>query len=315
MTQPGAIVNVGFLEVKAGNTLALIGGTIISPSLLQAPDGQVVVASIPGNNLVRLNTPGSPLSLEIQPPISGSNLPANWTLPIVSLPQLLTGGAVTSATDLTVNDGQVTLVGSGLQIENGDIYVKDVNAQTAALSASNNLLLVAGAESFDNVSVSTVGDLRLTAQNQVLVQDNASSYSGLSIGGTLTIQGNQGIDLQLLNHPQTYLVTGGDLNLVSNGTITGNARFYVGGNLSSRTVSGGAGNFVYTGGSSSGTNLQGIISANGDVDFGSSGSYTGDSLKIEAEAALRLVTSRLQTEIPLFKEVTLTLGCCPMLRL
>jgi filamentous hemagglutinin family protein len=103
MSQPEAIANFGNLSVGAGQNLTLIGGTVASTGQLSAPGGQITVATLPGGSLVRLSQPGNPLSLDIQPISSGTTQPANWTLPISSLPQLLTGGGGGNATGVTLN--------------------------------------------------------------------------------------------------------------------------------------------------------------------------------------------------------------------
>ena len=96
MSQPGAIVNNGNLTVSKGQNLALLGSRVVNNGQLTAPSGQVIVTPIPGQNLVRLSQPGQVLSLEIQPLTANSNQPNNWTLPISSLPELLTLGNITS---------------------------------------------------------------------------------------------------------------------------------------------------------------------------------------------------------------------------
>jgi hypothetical protein len=76
---------------------------------------------------------------------------------------------------------------------------------------------------------------------------------------------------------QTPFVSGGNLSLVSDGIISGDARFTSGGSFSIRSVSGGLANFVSL--------YDPIISANGDVDF--AGGYEGASLLVEATGNIR----------------------------
>lgn len=111
-SQPGAIVNLGNLAVGQGQSLTLLGGTVLNTGQLTAPGGQITIAAVPGENLVRLSQSGSLLSLEVTPLNAvSSNLPAPATLP-----QLLTGGNGGNATGITVNaDGTVQLTGSNLQ--------------------------------------------------------------------------------------------------------------------------------------------------------------------------------------------------------
>ncbi|AFZ16600.1 hypothetical protein Mic7113_0687 [Allocoleopsis franciscana PCC 7113] len=119
---PGAIINTGQLAVSEGKNLTLLGGTVLSTGELKAPGGNLSIAAVPGQNLIRISLSGHLLNLEIQPCGSSTNctLPAtsNALLPTpLSLPQLLTGNAGSPAKGLTVNDvGQVVLTDSGLVV-------------------------------------------------------------------------------------------------------------------------------------------------------------------------------------------------------
>ncbi len=160
----------------------------MSTGQLSAPGGNITVAAVPGESLVRISQPGNLLSLEIQPQSIAGSLPQNWVLPVASLPQLLAGGGG-SATGVTVNaGGQIELTGSGLQVENGDVAAKEVSAETATLSANRNLTLVES-------QLRTTGDLNLLADNTVRVRDSVANPFVANAGGNLYIQGNQSIDL------------------------------------------------------------------------------------------------------------------------
>jgi hypothetical protein len=63
-------------------------------------------------------------------------------------------------------------------------------------------------------------------------------------GGNLYIQGDQNIDILALNHPETPFQSGGDLSLVSDGIISGDAHYDSGGKFSILNLSGSPGNFV-----------------------------------------------------------------------
>ncbi len=119
LIQPGSIVNAGNLAVGEGQALSLVGGVVINTGSLTAPRGQITIAAVPGQNLVRLTQPGSLLSLEFQPfasPTSSLSPPSSISS-APTLPQLLTGGNLTSATGVTVNaDGTVQLTGSGITL-------------------------------------------------------------------------------------------------------------------------------------------------------------------------------------------------------
>ena len=45
-TDPGTLVNAGQLSVNPGETLTLLGGTVINTGRLSAPGGQIAVAAV-----------------------------------------------------------------------------------------------------------------------------------------------------------------------------------------------------------------------------------------------------------------------------
>ncbi|MEH2116445.1 filamentous hemagglutinin N-terminal domain-containing protein [Nostoc sp.] len=159
-SEPGSIVNFGNLAVSTGKNINLLGGTVISTGQLSAPGGNITVAAVPGENLLRISQPGHLLSLEIQPPAATSVNPA-------TLPQLLTGAGVGNANALKVNsNGQVELTGSGIGVNSGDVVAKNVTSGTATLSAARNLTL-------PESQLLTTGDLNLLGTcNKIRYQSN-----------------------------------------------------------------------------------------------------------------------------------------------
>ncbi|MEG4029050.1 MULTISPECIES: CHAT domain-containing protein [unclassified Microcoleus] len=275
--QPGAIANFGQLSVPNGQTLALIGGTVLSPGTLSAPSGQIAIASVPGENLVRISQAGHLLSLEISP---SSNLgSASVPLSPLTLSQLLTGGS-SNATGVTVNsDGSVQLTNSDLRVEAGDVAIADtqatganqnlaVSAQTATVSAARNLTLT-------NRQLQTTGDLKLQAGEAVRIRDSVANSFVTDVGGNLTVQGDRQIDIQTRNHSQSLLSADGRITLTSNGTVSGDALFRAGSDFSIATLQGSPGNLTSSGGST--------IVSGGNVSFGN---YAGASLGVQAEGAI-----------------------------
>ena len=120
------------------------------------------------------------------------------------------------------------------------------------------------------------GDLTLQAQDSVKVRDAIASPVIVTSGRNLTIQGNQNVDILALNHPQSKIQSGGNLSLVSDGDISGDAHFFSGGSLSMLTLAGTPGNFISW--------FDPIIQANGDVLFGD---YKGVALKVEATGSIQ----------------------------
>jgi filamentous hemagglutinin family protein len=273
---PGAILNTGNLAVGEGQNLSLLGGTVISTGQLTAPNGNIIVTAVPGQNLVRLSQPGHLLSLDIQPNnliTADPNSPGGNSGEIVptpaSLAELLTGGNTGHATGVVVNGNQVALTSSGLEIENGDVVAKGVTVGNAFLWANHDLTLVES-------QLQTTSNLNLLAQNIVRVRDSVANSFLAQAGGNLYIQGNQGIDILALNHLyQTPFTSGGNLSLVSDRIISGDAHFSSGGSFSILNLAGQGGNFVSL--------YDPIITAIGDVRFGD---YTGASLKVEATGSI-----------------------------
>lgn len=231
---PGAIANAAQLAVALGQNLTLLGGTVVSTGTLVAPTGNLTVVAVPGESLVRISQTGTLLSLEVSSPQTPPSIGGVLFTPL-ALPQLLTGAA-TQATGITVNpdNGSVQLTGSSISVEAGDVVAKDATAQTATLWANHDLTLVES-------QLSTTGDLNLLAEDTVRVRDSVESSFLAQAGGDLLIQGNQGIDILALNHPQTPFQSGGNLILVSDGIVSGDAHFTSGGNFSILNRAGGGG--------------------------------------------------------------------------
>ncbi|GET42656.1 CHAT domain-containing protein [Microseira wollei] len=170
MSQAGAIVNAAHLGVGMGQDLTLLAGTVVNTGTLSAPSGNITLAAVPGESIVRLSQPGFVLNLEIQPLTTAGNQPQNWTLPILSLPQLLTGGNGGHATGVTVNpDGSVQLTGSGIRIP--------TEGKTTIVSGSIN------------VSGQTGGRVNVLGDKVGLVSANINA-SGTNGGGNVLIGGD-----------------------------------------------------------------------------------------------------------------------------
>ncbi|MEH2215002.1 CHAT domain-containing protein [Nostoc sp.] len=226
--QPGAIANAGNLVVGAGQNLNLLGGTIVNTGQLSAPGGQITVISVPGQNWVRLSQPGNLLSLEIQPLASSSNQPNNWTIPIASLPELLTVGN----TGLTANpDGTVKLTNSNVTIP-----------------TTPGTTIVSGTV---NASSQTGGTVTALGKKVAVIDANINA-SGNNGGGTVLIGGDYQGRGTLPNADRTYVdsksVINADSNLNGNGgrvIVWGNDTTKFFGNISARGgANAGNGGFV-----------------------------------------------------------------------
>ncbi|HLO49190.1 MAG TPA: filamentous hemagglutinin N-terminal domain-containing protein, partial [Kamptonema sp.] len=145
--QSGSIVNAGELAVGAGQSLTLLGGTVINTGQLSAPGGQITIAAVPGENVVRISQAGHLLQLEIA---AGEwhretgDLASRSQITPLSLPQLLTGKSIGEATGLAVNtEGQIVLTASGQTVPTTAgtaIASGNVNVSAATTGGTVNVL-------------------------------------------------------------------------------------------------------------------------------------------------------------------------------
>ncbi|GAB4355330.1 MAG: hypothetical protein Fur0042_24580 [Cyanophyceae cyanobacterium] len=137
----GSVVNLGSLEVGAGQHLTLLGGNVVvSGGTLRAPGGRVTVAAVPGPGQVRWGELNGLLTLDFAAAAAGDRAELAWSP--LSLPELLTGAGVPAAAIATAaSDGRVILQGdaaiSGTVIIDGAIQTE---ASPAADGGQINLL-------------------------------------------------------------------------------------------------------------------------------------------------------------------------------
>ncbi|MFB2970672.1 beta strand repeat-containing protein, partial [Aerosakkonema sp. BLCC-F183] len=242
MQQPGSIVNSGNLAVGIGQDLTLLGGTVVNTGQLSAPAGNITVMAVPGQSFVRLSQPGFVLSLELQLLGNSGTLPNNWTLPIASLPQMLTGGGVGHATGISVNkDGSVQLTGSGITVP----------TQGSSAIASGTI----------DVSGQTGGRVQVFGDKVGLASANINA-SGTSGGGTVLIGGDYKGLGAVPNASRTFISN--DSTIAADALLNGNGgRVIVWANEINRTF----GNITARGGILSGNGGFVEISGREFLDF------------------------------------------------
>ncbi|NJS09463.1 MAG: filamentous hemagglutinin N-terminal domain-containing protein [Microcoleus sp. CSU_2_2] len=194
--QPGGIVNFGSLAVESGQNLTLLGGAVLNSGQLKAPSGQITIAAVPGESLVKISQPGHLLSLEIQP-IGNSQLPlANPQFSIPDLPQLLTGGSGIHADRVQVNaDGSVQLTAAGptIPVANGTTIA------SGSIDVSQPLTPGVGGE------VNILG-------SQVAIVDAIIGASGANGGGTIRIGGDYKGEGTIPNSLRTFVGNNSTIN-------------------------------------------------------------------------------------------------------
>jgi len=133
----GAIVNAGNLQVNAGQSITLLGGTVLNTGTISAPGGKITIASVTGEKLVRVSAEGSLLSLEL-PLESRAAIQAPTTTPL-SLPELLTGGGLANATGITVDNGLVRLSSGTIVSSNAGTTLSSGNLQTSGTNTPGKI--------------------------------------------------------------------------------------------------------------------------------------------------------------------------------
>ncbi len=128
------------------------------------------------------------------------------------------------------------------------------------------------------------GDLTLQGLNTVQIRDTVTNPFVAAAVGDLLVQGNQSIDIFALNHPDSGLVSGGDMVLRSANTVGGDSHYWSGGSFQIEQLDGSLGGLLST--------EDPVIRSLGDVKFDS---YIGTSLHILAAGSV---------EIPGFVQIT-----------
>jgi filamentous hemagglutinin family protein len=237
--RPAAIINQGNLSVKSGENISLIAGSVVSTGNLNAPNGSIDLGAIAGNNTVVLRSPGLVTGFTI----GSGTLGRQWTGNITELPQLaslLTGNSnVSEARQVVLNpNGSLQLVPNSantglatilsptgqfettgrLRVNPGDVAIKSLSTGNAQAIAQGNIALLVP-------NVETQNNLVLRAGQNITVRDSLNAPAVVKVGGSLLLEGAQGIDILALNNPQQPIQSGGATILRSNGNILADAFF------------------------------------------------------------------------------------------
>ncbi|NEQ44835.1 MAG: filamentous hemagglutinin N-terminal domain-containing protein [Leptolyngbya sp. SIOISBB] len=180
----GAVVNAANLTVLPGESITLIGGQVISTGTLTAPGGEITIAAIPNSNLVRISQTDMALSLELV--ALPSETAAPLTFEPLSLPELLTGSNLATATGITPNpDGTIALVHTAI------VDLAGTAIATGTLDTSGNI----------GGDIVMVGD-------RVSLLDATVNATGASNGGTVRIGGDLEGQPTLPGSTLTYVDSG-----------------------------------------------------------------------------------------------------------
>ncbi len=199
---PGAVVNLGELKVNPGQSILIIGGTVVNTGGLEASDGTVTIVAVAGENLVRISQGTQLLSLEVAAVAAGAgstsserSTSSNIEAASASIGELLTGGGLANATALLTDaDGTVRLVSTGTVIP-----------ETGGSAIASGTLSTAG---------KTGGNINVLG-HQIFLQKAMLNASGSSGGGQVQIGGG--------NRGNGSVVTADHTLVDSSSTILANA--------------------------------------------------------------------------------------------
>jgi filamentous hemagglutinin family protein len=148
------------------------------------------------------------------------------------------------------------------------------------LQGGKNLKFTANNIEITGGLTTETGDLNLQANDTIKIQDNQTNPLIIKAGKNLTLQGNNSLDVFLLNHPDSGLYSGQDLVLRSDNQIGGDAHFYSGGNLRIEKLDHSLGGLF--------SPHDPVLTVSGDVSFNN---YQGSSLHIFAGGSVNIPNS------------------------
>ncbi len=312
-TQSAAIVNSGNLAVQQGQNLTLLGSSVTNKGQLAAPSGNLNIAAVQGENLVRISQTGHLLSLEITPKTDaeGQLMP----IQVQDLPAMLTGnsGHVLNQGELSTTDSNHggTINVAGRVIENrGEISANGSNGGNIRIDTQN--LLDAGVMSANGsagdggeIQVNYGGTVIQTASAQTeakgtvqggIIEFNGTANSVLTTSGTFDVTGEVGgavrlfgQDLRLFaaqvdasgNNGGGEILVGGEFQGQTQGAINAQTTFVnPASTLTADALTTGDGGKVIVW-SDDQTNFYGSISAKG-------GSFTGNGGLMEVSSKNQL---------------------------
>ena len=212
--QPGSIVNAANLAVGEGQNLMLLGGSVTNTGKVTAPSGNIAIASVPGENLLRISQPGHLLSLEIAPP--RDNQGQLQAIALVDLPGLLTGN-----NGHVVNQGQISTNGSttggNIQVagrvvyNQGQITADGANGGAVAIQTQN--LLDSGIISASG-NEGKGGEIFVNYTGRLIQTASAStSAKGTTEGGAIAFYGTENTVLTTSGSLEATGKVGGSVHL------------------------------------------------------------------------------------------------------
>jgi filamentous hemagglutinin family protein len=220
---PGSIFNAANLTTKTGQSITLVGGTVISTGDINSKGGKISIATAPSGKYVQIKADGNIMSLEL-PIADRTNIDAiNSNSARVPLAKLLTGSdnnLKPEAVGVKLENGVVKLVSdnpfiANRSISSGEIVTKNLITASGNLSLSTQSgdIIVNG---IDTSSFTTGGDITIDAGGLFRVVGFIPTAVNVSPDNTVSIvSAAQGVDNTLLSgkinikHQGTSFAVGG----------------------------------------------------------------------------------------------------------
>ncbi|MDJ0555844.1 MAG: filamentous hemagglutinin N-terminal domain-containing protein, partial [Microcoleaceae cyanobacterium MO_207.B10] len=240
------IINNGNLAVKPGENITLMAGSVVNNGTLKAPGGEIRIAAIPNQSMVRISKEGHLLSLEVPSDrLSDSN--NGQSINPLSLPKMLTGGSAKGhATGVTVNkNGQLVLTGDETIVPTPGSVVISGKIDTSATQVTGRYI-----PPLDHQGVG--GKVEILGDRIALNRANIN-VSGDAGGGTVYL-GNH----QLNSNPTFAREKNSQIHVSRDSVISADAN-----------ITGGGGKVAIAGEQ---INISGHISARGSNNLGKGGS-------------------------------------------
>lgn len=194
--QSGSIVNAGDLALTQGQSLTLLGGTVVNTGKVRIPGGMITIVAVPGENLVRISQSGQLLNLEIAPPRNNFGLQRPITP--IALPALLTGTGGNVETGLIVSPIR-------------EVYL---NSSNQAIPVEAGTTIVSGTldASFPQEDTQKIGGNVNILGLRVGLLDAAINVSGTKGGGTVLLGGDYQGQGRVPNAFQTVVNSNSTIN-------------------------------------------------------------------------------------------------------
>ena len=165
---PGSIFNAANLTTKTGQSITLVGGTVISTGDIKTNGGKIAIATTPSGKYVQIKADGNIMSLDL--PIADKTTidTINSTAARVPLAKLLTG-----------NDNNLKPEAVGVKLENGVVKLVSDNKFIANRSISSGEIITKNL-------ITAGGNLSLSTQSGDIIV-NGIDTSSFVTGGDITV--------------------------------------------------------------------------------------------------------------------------------